>query len=242
MNWYYAHNGSQQGPVSEQELSRLMMSGTLSASTLVWREGLADWQALSVALPSAVVSIDAPQIGGVAVSAANKDLYVQQMREGVVPTMGGAMNYAGFWIRVVAKIIDALVAMVAMILVLGVVAGVLYALGMQIVPPEPGSDAPPPAGFIVLIILYYIVALGFPILYDWYFVSKHGATWGKMALGLKVVNEDGSKVSNGKAVGRAFAYMINGFTCMIGLFIAGFDDQKRALHDHICSTRVIKTN
>ncbi len=240
MNWYYAHNGSQQGPVSEQELSRLMMSGTISASTLVWSEGLADWQALSVALPSAVVSVDAPQIGGVAVSAANKDLYVQQMREGVVPTIGGTMNFAGFWIRVVAKIIDALVAMVVMILVIGTAAGILYALGVNITPPE--ANAAPEAGFIALIALYYLVALGFPILYDWYFISKHGATWGKMALGLKVVNEDGSKVSNAKAVGRAFAYMINGFTCMIGVIMVGFDEQKRGLHDHICTTRVIKTN
>jgi uncharacterized RDD family membrane protein YckC len=242
MNWYYALNGSQQGPVSEQELSRLMTAGTLTSSTLVWREGLEDWQALSLALPSVVVSGDAPQIGGVAVSAVNKDLYVQQMREGVVPTIGGSLNYGGFWIRAVARIIDGLVAMIVLILIMGVAAGVLAALGVEMKMPETGSDAPPSPGFIALMAVYYLVALAFPILYDWYFISKHGATWGKMAMGLKVVNEDGSKVSNGKAVGRAFAYIINGFTCMIGLFIAGFDTEKRALHDHICSTRVIKTN
>jgi hypothetical protein len=35
--------------------------------------------------------------------------------------------------------------------------------------------------------------------------------------------------------------LINGFTCGISYIIAGFDEQKRALHDHICNTRVIKT-
>jgi hypothetical protein len=38
-----------------------------------------------------------------------------------------------------------------------------------------------------------------------------------------------------------FAELVNQFTCAIGYIIAGFDSEKRALHDHICSTRVITT-
>ncbi len=45
MNWYYAKDGQQTGPVDDTELSRLVASGGIQASTLVWREGLAQWQA-----------------------------------------------------------------------------------------------------------------------------------------------------------------------------------------------------
>lgn len=51
MNWYYAHDGQEQGPVSEEELSRLARTGVIGASNLVWREGLADWAPLSSAAP-----------------------------------------------------------------------------------------------------------------------------------------------------------------------------------------------
>jgi uncharacterized RDD family membrane protein YckC len=43
----------------------------------------------------------------------------------------------------------------------------------------------------------------------------------------------------GQAAGRYLAFLINGFTLFIGFIMAGFDDQKRALHDRICDTRVI---
>jgi len=33
--------------------------------------------------------------------------------------------------------------------------------------------------------------------------------------------------------------MVSGLACYIGYIIVAFDDQKRALHDHMCNTRVI---
>src|SRR6266496_1905513 len=44
MNWYYAEAGQQRGPVSDAELSGLVQAGTVRDDTLVWREGMADWQ------------------------------------------------------------------------------------------------------------------------------------------------------------------------------------------------------
>ena len=61
-----------------------------------------------------------------------------------------------------------------------------------------------------------------------------------MACGLKVVDADGNKISYGRALGRGFAEILSGLICDIGYIIAAFDNpQKRSLHDHICSTRVI---
>ena len=62
-----------------------------------------------------------------------------------------------------------------------------------------------------------------------------------MALGLKVVRPDGSRVGYGRAVARYFAAMLGGMILGIGYLLVAFDSEKRALHDMICDTRVIKT-
>lgn len=43
MNWHYAKDGQQLGPISEDELKQLYASGEITAKDLIWREGLGDW-------------------------------------------------------------------------------------------------------------------------------------------------------------------------------------------------------
>ncbi|WP_309385121.1 DUF975 family protein [Cerasicoccus frondis] len=45
MQWYYSNNNQQLGPVEETELQELAGRGVIQAQTLVWREGMAEWQA-----------------------------------------------------------------------------------------------------------------------------------------------------------------------------------------------------
>lgn len=52
MNWYYDLNGQRQGPVAEAELDRLLAAGTITANTLVWCEGMANWAPLKDARPA----------------------------------------------------------------------------------------------------------------------------------------------------------------------------------------------
>jgi uncharacterized RDD family membrane protein YckC len=87
-----------------------------------------------------------------------------------------------------------------------------------------------------------LVGLAIGLSYYTFFVGKFGATPGKMATKLLIVNADGSKVSYAKAVGRYFAaeYLSGCFTLFIGYLMVLWDDERRALHDRICSTRVIK--
>jgi uncharacterized RDD family membrane protein YckC len=61
-----------------------------------------------------------------------------------------------------------------------------------------------------------------------------------MAVHIHVVTPEGGKVSYARATGRFFAEMLSGLICDIGYVIAAFDREKRALHDHICNTRVVK--
>ncbi|HSH15784.1 MAG TPA: GYF domain-containing protein [Verrucomicrobiae bacterium] len=53
MNWFYAHEGKQIGPVTEEEFQQLRTSGVIAAGTLVWREGMANWQPLGELTASA---------------------------------------------------------------------------------------------------------------------------------------------------------------------------------------------
>lgn len=94
------------------------------------------------------------------------------------------------------------------------------------------------AAFMAVVILgQFVLIFGYYV----YFWSKHGATPGKMALGLKVVTPDGGPISVGRSFGRYFGYILDSFTLLIGFIMAGFDDEKRTLHDRICNTRVIHT-
>ncbi|MEY4384829.1 MAG: hypothetical protein RLY20_112 [Verrucomicrobiota bacterium] len=54
MNWYYVENGQQVGPMPEAQLDALAQNGTINEATLVWCDGMADWQPLSAVRPSAV--------------------------------------------------------------------------------------------------------------------------------------------------------------------------------------------
>jgi len=59
MNWFYVSDNEQKGPVEQADFERLVQNGVVNHSTLVWREGLADWQAygeLSASQPTLLAS------------------------------------------------------------------------------------------------------------------------------------------------------------------------------------------
>jgi uncharacterized RDD family membrane protein YckC len=229
MNWFYASNGSQQGPVSEDDLRALVQAGSINAATQIWKEGMSDWKTLAEARPDLAPASAIP-----AVNPGLKDLNVQAMREGALPTFyTGTLNYAGFWIRFAAKFIDGiLMSVVQAIIQFGL--GMVMALSSRGASPDDAG-----AAVIALAVLVMVLSLGVQALYYGLMVGKYGATLGKMACGLKVVMPDGSPVSMPRSFGRYFAEILSSLTICIGYIIAAFDDEKRALHDHIASTRVI---
>jgi uncharacterized RDD family membrane protein YckC len=249
MNWFYAEGSQQKGPIPEADLANLVRQGTVKPETLIWREGLPDWQPLSVSRPDLLPSAGAPVLAGMAVPEQNKDLVVQQMREGTLLPGGGLANpyglrYAGFWIRVGAKLIDGLVYMLCLALVLGLVALIAYASG--VFSEEFGrklqNNDPEATAFILTV--YGIMVLfmfAFQLGYNGYMVKKWGATVGKMACGIKVVTPEGQPLSWGRSIGRAAADMINNFICngLTYIMVAIDEPEKRGLHDHIAGTRVV---
>ena len=159
------------------------------------------------------------QFGDALVCGKCKPLFVQKLKEGV--TVAGEMVYAGFWIRFGAKFIDGIL--------LGIAGFALGFLGGLIL-----------RNAIAVAVIENILSLALSIAYATYFVGRYGATPGKMACGLKVVRSDGEKVSYGRACGRFFAELVSSITLTIGYIMAAFDEEKRALHDRICDTRVIR--
>jgi uncharacterized RDD family membrane protein YckC len=155
-----------------------------------------------------------------------KIAYAQKLREGVASA--ATFTYAGFWIRLVAWVIDFFILLVA-----GVVAQLPFARLLQ---SRRIEDTLMAMGAV------YLIDMAIGATYEGVFVSRFGATPGKMALELKVVRPDGGPVSLGRAVGRYFAKMVSAIVLMIGYIMVGFDSEKRALHDMLCDTRVIKVS
>jgi uncharacterized RDD family membrane protein YckC len=218
MNWFYAENGQQKGPVGEYDFTTLINNGAIKASTPVWREGMPDWQPLSMVRPDLLAATNAPSIGGFAVPEHQKDLLVQQMREGVLVEVpqSGATIYVGFWWRVLGALIDWVVVMTAscaFAIPLGMVAGLAAASG--------GSASGPDTTLqLGAQLMGNFIGLVIQALYATWMVGKYGATLGKMAIGAKVVVAGGGNVSYGRALGRwAVKSFVNGTILGLVMFI-----------------------
>ena len=165
------------------------------------------------------------RFGAVAVCANCKDIYAQRLRE--TGQVAGARVYAGFWIRFVAWFID----LIALWIVNFAIQTVT---GTRITNPRDFGAAMGSMG------LNFLISIGISLFYESFFLVQYGATPGKMVLKLKVITPDGGGISWGRAIGRYFAKWLSGITLLIGYIMAGFDSEKRALHDYIAGTRVIR--
>jgi uncharacterized RDD family membrane protein YckC len=144
--------------------------------------------------------------------------------------------------RFLAVVIDGIILWVVSFIIripLGL-AGVGLGLGLSR-NPDPGQVLAALPAILSLAGISILIQLGVSLAYDVYFLTTKGATPGKMALGLKVTRADGGPISAGVAVGRFFAKILSAMILWIGFIIAAFDREKRALHDHLCGTRVIYT-
>jgi uncharacterized RDD family membrane protein YckC len=70
--------------------------------------------------------------------------------------------------------------------------------------------------------------------------SKFGGTLGKMAVGIRVTDLNGNRISFARATGRYFGRIVTNLTLLIGYIMAGFTEKKQALHDVLASCLVIK--
>ncbi|HET6419560.1 MAG TPA: RDD family protein [Geobacteraceae bacterium] len=69
--------------------------------------------------------------------------------------------------------------------------------------------------------------------------SSYQATLGKMAIGIKVTDYDGRRISFFRANGRYFGKFLSMLIFGIGFLMAGFTRKKQALHDMLAGTLVV---
>ena len=101
---------------------------------------------------------------------------------------------------------------------------------------------------VIVSIITIVLSLAFPyvgILGGWVyhtpFIGLRGQTPGKMALGIKVINEQGEVPGLGYAALREIpGKIISGIVILLGFIWAAFDSRKQAWHDKIARTYVVR--
>jgi uncharacterized RDD family membrane protein YckC len=123
------------------------------------------------------------------------------------------MRYGGFWVRVIASIIDGII--------VGIVVGILTLTT---------DDAARNSVSTIVGWLY------FALMESW----ARQATFGKSLMNLAVTDEQGQRISFLRATGRHFAKIISAIILFIGFIMVAFDSRKQGLHDKLASTLVVQ--
>jgi uncharacterized RDD family membrane protein YckC len=122
-------------------------------------------------------------------------------------------RYGGFWVRVVAYFLDAILLVIAQVIL------------MQVIESKAQQQV-----INFLLTWFYFAGLE----------SMAGATLGKMVLGLSVTDDQGNNISFLRATGRYFAKIISALILCIGYLMVAWDGQKQGLHDKIAGTLVVR--
>jgi uncharacterized RDD family membrane protein YckC len=155
------------------------------------------------------------------------------------PAGPAASGYGGFWLRAVAYVIIDGILLNIVFGAIGEVTGVsMMPAGMFTsfgTMPTNAAEMAHMSRFELLDLV--ITWLYFALMES----SSRGATVGKMVVGLKVVDEQGRRISFLRATGRFFAKFVSMILLFVGFIMVAFTDRKRGLHDMIAGTLVVKT-
>ncbi len=151
-----------------------------------------------------------------------------------------AQPYAGFWIRVLALLIDGVAMSIVLVpLYLIFMAPLLVQIMRQAQSGNPNPEISPEmfAPILVLIPIVWVVQWLYEALLT---SSKWQGTLGKKILNLRVTDMAGNRISFGRATGRYFGKILSGMTMNIGYLMVAFTEKKQGLHDIIAGTQVLR--
>ena len=135
-------------------------------------------------------------------------------------------EYAGFWIRLVAMIVDSILLCMVVFPIL------LYTYGWDYMT----NDSLGPVAGVVDLLLNWI----FPgVVTAWFWMAKQ-STPGKMLFSMKVLDaKTGNALTLWQAVGRYLAYIPASIILGMGLLMVAFDKKKQGMHDKLAGTVVV---
>jgi uncharacterized RDD family membrane protein YckC len=150
------------------------------------------------------------------------------------------VRVAGFWRRLVAGIVDALVLSSVFAILATIVALVLRHPLPRVtqIGPDYVVDMAVNGGAMAEAGLLLFAILGF--LYFFLFTTLRGQTLGKHLVGVKVIDGYGERPSVLRAFLRTLAYVPSLLLLALGFLWIGFDREKRGLHDFIADTYVVR--
>ena len=184
MAWFYSAGGEQKGPIEVAEFESLIATGVIRGETLVWQPGMPNWLTASAARPDLLPPAIPGQFSPVPV-------YVV-----APPSVAGGRQYGGFWLRLLARIIDALVLMIPSVTVMILVVGTSFFTSIM------GGDFSVLTGGTPMFIVAGLINACMYAAYEAFLTSTYGGTLGKMALGLRVILTDGSMLNLQQALIR----------------------------------------
>ncbi|MFZ5723688.1 MAG: RDD family protein [Pseudomonadota bacterium] len=142
----------------------------------------------------------------------------------------GEAEYAGFWVRAAAHILDGFIIGFASLLVL---VPLMFVIGW----PQQAMAEPGRMGGADAVI--QLISIGMAWLYYALLESSAGrSTFGKRLLGLQVSDMQGEQITFARATGRYFATLLCYITFLVGFIMAAFTARKQALHDMAVGTVV----
>lgn len=156
-----------------------------------------------------------------------------------IPIVYAVSPYGGFWIRVLAYIIDRIV--------VGILLGpICFVFALRLAGTLTYFHHPNPAQIVRIV--HFVVIVGvLALVVQWLYEalltsSSWQATVGKRILNLKVTDELGNPISFEKATGRFFGKILSSLLCGFGYLMVAFSARKQGLHDMLAGTLVMKTD
>ncbi|HLM66260.1 MAG TPA: RDD family protein [Longimicrobium sp.] len=208
---YLGRDGARTGPYTMDDVRSLVGQGRFTADDWAWYPGAPQWIAIRDVPGFAPPSFPPPPPAFAAHYTAGPE--------------HGVARYAGFWIRVGAVLIDGIILFIP----LTILENLLLA--------ERTGD---PVTDLGVTLASLALSLGVHWAYRSAFHSSEWqATIGKRAVGIKVMDLQGRRITFAHATGRYFAEFLSGLTLGIGYVMAGISSRKQALHDKIAGTLVI---
>jgi uncharacterized RDD family membrane protein YckC len=154
-------------------------------------------------------------------------------RSGVPPEV----QYAGFWKRFAASLIDGLImgALQTVVQVILTIVGVINVSDRQAGPGAEEFERYISAVLILSGVMFVVQIFYFAIMES----SSRQATLGKMVLGIVVTDAEGKRIPFGRAIGRNLGKIISTIILLIGYFMIAFTRKKQGAHDIMADCLVV---
>lgn len=153
----------------------------------------------------------------------------------------GQTTYAGFWIRVLARLLDSLILGIPFSILFFVIATLAGAFAGNVNPDNQNGQGTVAVVFGGAFLLLYLVALVVTFGYWIYFWGKTGETIGMRLLRLRIIDANaGTPIGYGRATIRLLMSFINTWACYIGWIWVAFDPRKQGWHDKVANSVVVR--